>query len=779
MSGRSLTRRLLHAASDPSFIVGAVMVALLLILAFVGPEIAPHNPYLRQRLQTIDGELLSAPIEPNAVYPLGTDEWGRDLLSLLLHGARSTLIIAAIATGVRMLLGLLIGSIAGWWPGGVIDRMASALIDILAAVPGLILAMILIYAIGIRAGMLPFVVAVTIVGWGQVAQIFRSHVYALRKQSFVLAAQAIGLNPMEILSRHILPNLLSTALALTSLQMASALLLLGELGFVSVFVGSGTIIAGDAGTASQLIFETPDWGAMLGSTWRYFRALPWLPAVPAFAFLLSIASFNLLGYGLQRFIDRGRFYPSGWSVLRVAVATGALLFGAQFVLAHTGPEASFRSNVRGFNRSRVWADVEFLSRPSMMGRFPGSEGRDLAASYIAKQFGEAELTPFPRGGYFQAYASQHGQIVSTPTLAVLDSDLNITDVISEGLSFDPLLPFDAAGTYHGELILRGNPNPQATLFPQPGLFLLIHTPERLLEDRRFSRTQEYLPIRVVPDDQLPPVQSAPTFMGPLAFLSTEPYLLIGESAAGPLLADLGYDLEELQERLEEEPVDVATGVKLMLQVGLDYDQISGVNVVGYIPGSDVRVQTQRVLVLAPYAGPAPVDGWVFPGADENVSGVATMLEVIRLWREQDFVPDRTVVFAAVDENGAEAFMLDPILPTASADTWSVLIPYGLGAGEEALSRLDAGGSFQQLFDRSARQLQLPTRQLEDWRFFFTGGGGRNWDIPPNPSYSGLVVTREGDARSGTRMDTLDHLDPQYLCEAGQAIALYLMVLSSQ
>lgn len=779
MDLRALSRRVLHAAADPSFVIGAIMVSLLVLLAVFGPEIAPHNPYLRQRLQMIDGELLRAPIEPNDLYPLGTDEWGRDLLSLLLHGARTTLTVAALAAGFRLLLGLLVGAIAGWFPQGPFDRLVSALIDILAAIPGLILGMILVLAVGIRKGVLPFVVAVTVVGWGQVAQIFRSNVYALRKQSFVEAAQAIGLTQLEVLSRHILPNLVSTALALASLQMASALLLLGELGFVSFFIGSGTIIAGGPGTSSQLIFETPAWGAMLGSTWRYFRAIPWLPAVPAIAFLISIVSFNLFGYGLQRFMERGRFYPSGWSVVRVALVVGALLFAAQYILGRSGPEAAYRSSVRGFDPSRVWNEIEFLTRPELEGRYPGSEGRDLAASYIAREFEHAELTPFPHGSYFQGYSTQHGRITRTPELEILDEKGEVVSALSKGLAFDPLVPFDASGTFEGELILHGHPNPQASLFPQPGLFLLVHTPERRSEERQFDWSAEYVPIRVVPDEEIPSALASPGFHGPLAFLATDPYLLLGEGTAEPLLESLGYEFEALMEEIEVAPVDIETGVTLRLKVGLDYEQISGINVVGYVPGSDIRVQTQRVLVLAPYTGPAPVNDRVFPGADENASGLATMLEILRLWREQEFVPDRTVVFAAVDVNGAQALMLDPILATGGSDTWTVVIPYGLGAGEEHLARLAAGGALQGLFDQSARQIHVPTRQLDEWRFFFAGGGGRNWNLPANSAYSGIVVTRPGDERSGTPLDTLHNLEPRNLSEAGQSIALFLMVLSSQ
>jgi hypothetical protein len=176
----------------------------------LGPEIAPHNPYLIQRIQWIDGELDRAPFDPSETYPLGTDGQGRDILSLLLVGTRTTLVIALLATTVRILLGLVLGALAGWRPGGFVDRFVTLFAGFFAAIPGLVLAIFIVYAVGIRQGQVAFIVALSIVGWGEVAQIFRSHVYDIRKESYIESAQAVGLSQIEILSRHVLPNLFST-----------------------------------------------------------------------------------------------------------------------------------------------------------------------------------------------------------------------------------------------------------------------------------------------------------------------------------------------------------------------------------------------------------------------------------------------------------------------------------------------------------------------------------------------------------------------------------------
>jgi peptide/nickel transport system permease protein len=765
----SFWRRLLRASSNASFIVGSVMVGALIILAAVGPEIAPYNPYLRQRIQWFNGEMKRAPIEPRVEYPLGTDPEGRDQLSLLLYGARTTLMIALIATAVRLLLGMILGALCGWWPGGMIDRAVSSLTEFLAAIPGLILAILLVYAIGIRSGRGAFIGALAVVGWGEVAQIVRSHVLAMRNKEFVTAARAVGLSSLETLSRHILPNLMATMISISALEMGSALLLLGELGFMNVFLGSGTMIAGDVGTPSRVIFETPDWGAMLGSTWRSFRALPWLPAAPALAFFISILSFNLFGFGLQRFSERGRFYPSGWSVLRFVVISTAVLFGFQYVLAQTGPETQFKAKARAFDVSQAWADIDFLTQPQVRDRSTGTEARDLAASYIANQFQEADLTPFPYGSYFQPFQALHGAITAPPQIEIISSGGEVYQSFSDGIRYDPIAPFNNSGEIDGRLFLFGNIS-SAAYNRTSGLVFI-------LGDNLFSSPAI---LRIVRDDLLPTPGIAPSFPAPFSLLGSEVSLVISESQAAEMMQQLGHDYYRLKAQLEsEEEILFDTGATVRLRFGLQYENVQEVNVIGYMPGTDPRVQTQRIIVAAPYTVPAPYQGRVYPGADDNASGVSVMLEIMRQWRELDFQPKRTVVFAAFDELGGHHFVEDPILPSSGEANWTAVVIYGVGAGEDELARLAAGAALDRPFDKSARLMRTSTRGLADWQFFFAGGGGRGWELAADPSYAGIVITRPGDGQSGTVYDSRDHLDPLLLEDAGRTISHFLMVLSSE
>lgn len=782
-------KRLGRAVRDRSFIVGSALVAFFLLVAVLGPELAPHNPYLRDRIQIIDGEMQRAPFPPSGLYPLGTDDQGRDMLSMLLYGARQTLVIAFVAMTARLLLGFLLGTLAGWWPGSLFDRAVAALTEFLAAIPGLILAILLVLAIGIRRGQISFIVALSLVGWGEVTQIVRGHVLVMRNRLYILAARAVGLGTAEIFSRHVLPNLLATLLALAALEMGGVLLLLGELGFVHIFIGGGGVYADEA-TGLIHYFDVPDWGAMLGTSWRYFRSLPWLPMAPALAFFVAILGFNLFGYGLQRFIEKGRFHPSGWPLLRFFAVVALVLLGARALLASTGIEAQFVKMAHQFDVQRAWNDISYLTQPRLEGRPTGPGGGFEAAGYIAYQFEQAGLTPLPRGGYYQSYVTACGIVTAPPALEVLGADGEPRMRFEDDVTLDPLHPFAAEmgggaelmvpgsmrGGNVGELVVLGNARANNVIENPAGtVLLLLDAAEE--PPRVWFRELPFVGVlRVVPDEQLARGNPPPPYTSAV-YLSHFPNLLIGESAARRMLAEAGLDFGDLQAALEAgDQIVLPTGLWIRLETGLFYERTSAVNVVGYFPAADMRTQGERILVITPYTGPFPQGETIYPGADENASAVAVMLEVARLWRDLGFEPKRTVVFAAVDVGGEDYFMNHPALPASAGDTWTVVILRGLGAGGSRLARLEAGYGLARAFDQSARRFGVGTEELATWQFFFAGSSP--W-ARPNPAYSGLMVTRLGDDPSGTPADTLGHLDPQLLAEAGRVIVHYLMVLANR
>ena len=785
-------QRLSRAAREPYFIIGSILVVLLVLVVVLGPELAPHNPYLVKRIQYIDGEMHKAPFPPSDLYPLGTDDQGRDQLSLLLYGARVTLVMAFVATVVRLLLGLILGILAGWWPGSLFDRAVIAVTELLASIPGLILAMLIVFAIGVRQGQVAFIAALSLVGWGEVAQIVRGHVLTIRNKLYIMAARTVGLNSANILSRHVLPNLLPSLLALAALEMGAAMLLLGELGFVQLFIGGGSSVFNLAQMEMQHYFDIPDWGAMLGSSWRWFRSYPWFPLAPALAFFGAILGFNLFGYGLQRFIERGRFHPSGLSVLRFLLAVAVLLVGARALLQNSGIEAQFEELADRFNVERAWDDIAYLTQPELGGRPTGGIGAARAADYIVSQFEQAGLTTMAGltpittdNSYLQSYTAVRGRVTDTPTLEVLDAGGEPQLRITDGISFDPWQAFQAEGSIEAELVVVSTGNREVVIELE-GTVLLVLDPQADVYNPRTG----YIPfegiLRLVSDEELTHDDQPPPFeltsYAAAIRLPSYPNLLIGESAAQQILALVGADLEELGAALKAgEQVILHTGLQVRVTYGLVYEEIPANNVVGYIPGLDIESRGERILVAATYTGPPPLDGAILPGADDNASGVAVLLETARLLNDLEFVPKRTVVFAAFDEMGGSEFVIYPALPTTRSDVWTVVIIDGVGAGEPYLAQLEAGPGLARAFAHSARRFGAHTEELDDWRFFFISNSSRlrRGDPRPHDSYMGLAVIRPGDDLSGTTADTLDHLDLKLLEEAGQALAHFVMVLSSR
>jgi peptide/nickel transport system permease protein len=738
---------------------------------------------LVKRLQWINGELRKAPFPPSNLYPVGTDDLGRDQLSLLLYGARVTLAMAFVATIVRLLLGLFLGTFAGWWPGGLFDRAVTAVTELWASIPGLILAMLVVSAIGVRQGQKAFVVALSVVGWGEIAQIVRGHVLTIRSRLYIVAARAVGLSSPSILSRHVLPNLLPTLLALAALEMGAALLLLGELGFLQIFIGGGRTGFSFETWEVRHYFDVPDWGAMLGSSWRWFRSYPWFPMAPALAFFVAVLGFNLFGYGLQRFIERGRFHPSGWSVLRFLLVVALLLLGARALLQNTGVEAQLVGLARQFDVNRAWDDIAYLTQPKLEGRPSGADGGTKAADYIVSQFEQAGLTPITKdGSYFQSYTTPRGQVISAPDLEVLDATGEPQLRLTDGISTDPWQAFHAEGSVEAELVVIANA--KRTVMEE-GILLLLN-PDEWLEMPWHVAPPYSAVLRLVPDDELAPKDQLPIFdhgrYSNVESLPSFPNLLIGESAARQMLAKAGLVLEELHVEMEAgEEIAVHTGLQVRVTYGLVYEEVSATNVVGYIPGLDMESRGERILVAATYTGPPPQDGVIYPGADDNASGVAIMLETARLMHDLELIPRRTVVFAAFDEGGGSQFVINPVFPTSRSDIWTAVILHGLGAGEPRLARLEAGTGPARAFDQSARRFGVRTEGLDEWLFFFVSNYSRlNYTEPVvNKSYQGLTVTRPGDELSGTPADTLDHLDSKLLEEAGKAVAHFVMVLGQR
>jgi peptide/nickel transport system permease protein len=277
-------RRLRH---NSSAIVGFVIVGSFIVLAVFAPLIAPYDPR-EQNLSLIANGCCPG---PSAQHWFGVDQLGRDELSRVIYGARISLIIGLVSVTAGLSVGLVLGGIAGY-AGGLIDSVIMRCMDIMLAIPGLLLAIGIVAMLG--PGLYQIMIAVGIVNVPIFARLLRGQVLAMKESDFVLAARAVGVPRHSILASHILPNSISPLIVQGTLALATAIIDVAGLGFL----GLGPQDPG-----------TPEWGTMLTQVDRYLQSAPHLAIIPGVAIVLLVLGFNLIGDGLREALDpklRGR-----------------------------------------------------------------------------------------------------------------------------------------------------------------------------------------------------------------------------------------------------------------------------------------------------------------------------------------------------------------------------------------------------------------------------------------------------------------------------------------
>jgi peptide/nickel transport system permease protein len=306
-SRRSWRRRLF---GNPALIVGGLLVVGVAVLVLAGGSLTGAKAYTTHNIRMIEGVIQAPPFKPSTLFPWGSDIVGRDVQALVIAGARQTILLALLAMMARVGLGAFLGAVAGWWKGSWFDRLLTGAIGVWAAFPVTLFAMVLIYALGIKQGMSVFIIALCVVGWGEVAQSVRAKVVSLRAEPFIEGARSIGARSWQILWREVLPNLVPSIIVLGVLEMGGVLMLLAELGFINVFLGGGYAVEmAPTGRQSVVYFysDVPEWGAMLANIRNAWRSYPWLGWYPGAAFFLSILGFNLLGEGIRHLVEDMHF----------------------------------------------------------------------------------------------------------------------------------------------------------------------------------------------------------------------------------------------------------------------------------------------------------------------------------------------------------------------------------------------------------------------------------------------------------------------------------------
>jgi len=257
-------------------VAGLCVISLIALMAVCAPLISPYNP------TSIDVyNVLSA---PSASHLLGTDELGRDVLTRMLWGSRISLTVGFVAVGIAISIGILIGSIAGFY-GGRIDSMLMRFVDIMLCFPTFFLILAVIAVVEQSISTIMIVIGFT--GWMDVSRLVRAEILTLKERDFVLASRAIGADDFRVIARHILPNALSPVFVSATFGIAGAILTESGLSFLGLGV----------------VPPDPSWGNILTSGKDNITVAWWLSVFPGLAILFTVLSYNLVGEGLRDALD--------------------------------------------------------------------------------------------------------------------------------------------------------------------------------------------------------------------------------------------------------------------------------------------------------------------------------------------------------------------------------------------------------------------------------------------------------------------------------------------
>jgi len=278
----AVPRRLRQSLRDPSTLFGLTIVTIAVLMALFAPLLPLQEP--------TDLDLKNRLLPISADHPLGTDQLGRDKLSRLVYGARTTLGLAGLSLIIIMSIALLIGAISGYY-GGWLDTGLMAVVDLVLAFPSLILGIAVAGILG--PSIVNVLIAVSVVWWAGYARVIRSMVLSARNRDYVEAARAIGASDARIVVFHIARNILGPFVVLATLDMGFIILGIAGLSFL--------------GLGAQP--PTPEWGAMLNESRSYMQTNPSLLLVPGLAIFTLVLGFNLLGDGIRDLLDPTTYRP--------------------------------------------------------------------------------------------------------------------------------------------------------------------------------------------------------------------------------------------------------------------------------------------------------------------------------------------------------------------------------------------------------------------------------------------------------------------------------------
>ena len=267
----------LRLRANPLALLGLCVLVILVLVAIFAPLLAPFG--------VNEQNLGTALLPPSRLHPFGTDELGRDVLSRTLYGARVSLLVAISVVGSSLLVGGILGCLAGFYEGWADTAINLYLTNAFLALPGILLAVAIVAFLG--PSLINLIVALSLAGWVNYARLVRGQVMAMKQREFVQAARSLGASDLRLMLHHILPNIIQPVLVQAAIGMAGAVLAEATLSFLGLGVQP----------------PTATWGAMLNDARSHLFESPYLVFFPAAAVALCVLAFNLVGDGLRDLLD--------------------------------------------------------------------------------------------------------------------------------------------------------------------------------------------------------------------------------------------------------------------------------------------------------------------------------------------------------------------------------------------------------------------------------------------------------------------------------------------
>lgn len=268
-----------RSAQSRLALTGLIIVAALVVVAVFADFIAPHSPTQQYH------DLVRHPPSLDPLHPFGTDQYGRDVFSRVVYGSRYALFLGILIVTIQMVVGVTLGLIAGYYKDSYTEGAIMRLVDISLSIPDIVLALAIAGVLG--GGLLPLIIAVSVVGWRGFARLVRGDVRSIMEDDYVRAAQLSGVSDLSIMVRHVLPNAIDSVIVYATLNIPTVILYAAGLSFLGLGVHP----------------PTPEWGALIADGRGDLQQAWWISTFPGLAIMATVIGFNVIGDGLREAVD--------------------------------------------------------------------------------------------------------------------------------------------------------------------------------------------------------------------------------------------------------------------------------------------------------------------------------------------------------------------------------------------------------------------------------------------------------------------------------------------